>query len=323
VTTSPAFRLGVDENGLGPALGPLVVTAVLARVTGDGERVLSRAPRGALATRLGDSKAMVAHGDVALGEAWARALVARGAGRPDAGRDPAGPDALVHAVAREDRAALRAPCPESAAPMCWAALDAPFEAPADLVATVGKDLDGLAKKGVEVVAVRSEILCVKRLNDAADAGASRFVVDLHAMERLVLALREIAGADVRAVCGKVGGFGKYGPVFGPLGGRLFSILEETRPRSAYHVPGVGEIAFVMDADASDPLVSLASLVGKWVREATMGAIVRHLRDAAPEAPVASGYNDPVTKCFIAATRLVREARGVPGACFERRKAERD
>ena len=27
------FRIGVDENGLGPRLGPLVVTAVIARVT--------------------------------------------------------------------------------------------------------------------------------------------------------------------------------------------------------------------------------------------------------------------------------------------------
>jgi hypothetical protein len=68
------FRIGVDENGLGPRLGPLVVTAVIARVTEEGCSVASRRPKGALAKRLGDSKAMIAHGDVALGEAWARAV---------------------------------------------------------------------------------------------------------------------------------------------------------------------------------------------------------------------------------------------------------
>ena len=60
------IRIGVDENGLGPRLGPLVVTAVVARVTEEGHAVASRRPRGALAKRLGDSKAMIAHGDVAL-----------------------------------------------------------------------------------------------------------------------------------------------------------------------------------------------------------------------------------------------------------------
>ena len=34
--TSIRYRIGVDENGLGPRLGPMVVTAVLSRVTGPG-----------------------------------------------------------------------------------------------------------------------------------------------------------------------------------------------------------------------------------------------------------------------------------------------
>ncbi len=313
-------HLGIDENGLGPALGPMVVTAVMARVTCAGAAVAGRAARGKLATRLGDSKELVSHGDVALGEAWARALVARGAGRPEADRAPASPDALVHALARQDRATLTAPCPPHAAPQCWSRLDGALEASDDLVATIARDLDALADKGVDLVAVRSEILCVRRMNDAAEAGTSRFSLDLHAMERLTLDLRALAGGEVSATCGKVGGFGKYGPAFGPLAGRLFSVIEEARPRSAYRVPGVGEIAFVMDADATNLLVAMASMVGKWVREALMGGIVRYHRERSPEAPTASGYHDPVTQRFIAATRLARTARELPDACFERRKA---
>ncbi|MCC6554727.1 MAG: hypothetical protein IT372_17270 [Polyangiaceae bacterium] len=309
------YRVGADENGLGPRLGPMVVTAVLARVTDEGWEVASKAPKGALAKRLGDSKRLVAHGDVALGEAWTRALVARGAGRA---AQAASPDELIHAIAADDRAALRAPCPGHVEEQCWSAEGEAFCADDKLVGAIHKDLDRLAEKGVEVVAARTVILCARRLNEGAAAGKNRFVMDLHAMERLVIELREVAGADVTAVCGKVGGFGKYEGAFGPLGGRLCSVLEEGRARSAYRFPGVGEIAFVRDSDASDLCVALASMVGKYMREALMERVARHWQRAVPGLSGASGYHDPVTSAFVEATRLARAERRVPDACFERR-----
>jgi hypothetical protein len=321
VADGERFRIGADENGLGPRLGPMIVTAVLARVTPDGDRLVGKKARGALAARLGDSKALIAHGDVALGEAWARALAQRGCGRvPFAGGPDATTDALVHAISADDRAALRAPCPGHVEAQCWSTEGEPLIAPAELVDLVGRDLDKLAQKGVEIVAVRSVILCARRMNEGLDAGKSRFSLDLHAMERLVLELAALAGAEVQAVCGKVGGFGKYGPAFGPLSGRLHTVIEEGRPRSAYHFPGVGELSFVRDADASDQLVSMASMVGKYLREALMARIVRHYRGELPELPDASGYYDPVTTTFMGATRLVRDRREVPDRCFERRGA---
>ena len=100
---SEGFRIGVDENGLGPRLGPMVVTAVLARICDDGFKVASGKPRGALASRLGDSKGLLAHGNVALGEAWARAIALRMRGN---GSSPSDPDDLIHTIAADDRAAL-------------------------------------------------------------------------------------------------------------------------------------------------------------------------------------------------------------------------
>jgi len=314
------YRVGADENGLGPRLGPMVITAVLARVTDDGWSIASRAPRGALAQRLGDSKQLVAHGDVSLGEAWARVLVARGAGRLAAA---ASPDDLIHAVSADGREALRALCPQHVEGQCWSMEGEGFEAPDALVRTLHKDLDRLAARGVEVVAVRSVILCTRRMNDGVLAGKNRFLLDLHAMERLVLELRGIAGDDVTAVCGKVGGFGKYSGAFGPLGGRLHSVLEEGRARSAYRFPGLGEIAFVRDSDASDLCVAMASMVGKYVREALMARIVRHYQRGIEGLAGASGYHDPVTAAFVKATRLVRKEHGVPDTCFERRNADLD
>jgi len=320
---SPVFRyrLGADENGLGPRLGPMVITAVLARVTPEGAVLARRKPRGSLATRLGDSKELVAHGDVALAEAWARALVERGCG---SSKDPAAarsPEALVHTIAADDRKTLRAPCPSHVESQCWSIADESFGAERGLVETVAADLDRLAAKGVDVVAVRSVIVCTRRLNDGADAGKSRFTMDLHAMERLVLELRELAGEDIEAVCGKVGGFGRYEDAFGPLSGRLRTTLVEGRARSAYHFPGLGQIAFVRDGDASDLCVAMASLVGKYLRELLMARIVRYYRGHIADLPDASGYHDPVTSSFVEATRLLRESHGVPADCFERRRLD--
>jgi hypothetical protein len=159
------------------------------------------------------------------------------------------------------------------------------------------------------------------MNEGVNAGKNRFLLDLHAMERLILDLRGMAASDVHAVCGKVGGFGRYSSAFGPLGGRLHAILEEKRSRSAYHFPGIGEIAFVQDSDASDLCVAMASMVGKYVREALMARVVRFYQGAIPSLPDASGYHDPVTNAFTEATIKLRRKREIPDSCFERRRMD--
>ena len=146
---------------------------------------------------------------------------------------------------------------------------------------------------------------------------SRFHVDLHTMERLVLSARAAANEPVYAICGKVGGMGSYGDQFGPLSSDLYAIVEEGKARSEYRIPNVGNVAFVRDADASHLIVGMASLVGKWAREVIMARIVRHYRKHVDDLPQASGYHDPVTTEFVQATRLVRKRSNLPSDCFER------
>jgi len=304
--------VGVDENGLGPRLGPLLVTAVSARCSESGVKVASRKPTKSMGVRLGDSKDLVSHGDIALGEAWARA------GHSHATRGTAtSPDDLLHALCIDSSESLRARCPKDHEAQCWKT-DEAFSAEASLVAAVADDLEKLAAKGIEVTRVEIAIICSERLNDAADRKLSRFHVDLHAMERLVLSARAAAGENVLAICGKVGGLNRYGDQFGPLSGRLHAVVEEGRARSEYHFPDVGRIAFVRDADANHLLVCMASLVGKWAREVLMARIVRHYQAHDATLPQASGYHDPVTARFVAATELVRKKSALPDDCFERR-----
>ena len=309
-----AIRVGIDENGLGPRLGPLVVTAIVARTWGEGHAKAESRAKGAMRKRLGDSKKLVAHGDVALGEAWARALAKR-MGHGELER----PEDVLRVLSLDPPETLRQPCPGAGhVEQCWRAEQESFAAEAKLIVQVERDLGKLEAMGVDVQRVACVFTCTRRLNDGVARGLTRFHVDLHAMERLALEARERSGRDVVATCGKVGGFDRYSPAFGPLGGRLHAIAVEGRARSEYSVPGLGTIAFVRDADEKHMLVSMASLVGKWARDTLMARIVRHYRTADPELPDASGYHDPVTARFIAATKLVRKKAGIEGDCFERK-----
>jgi ribonuclease HII len=304
--------LGIDENGLGPRLGPLVVTAVVAVTTAEGLPRAQGKPRGRMRERLDDSKKLVTYGNSGLGEAWARAIVRRmGAGEPRT------PEALVRALSLDGPQALQAPCPTDHARQCWEHEGEAFVSDDALVAEVEGDLAKLETRGITIARAACVLLCTRRLNEGVARGLSRFQMDLHAMERLALDARERAGQDVLATCGKVGGYDSYPAAFGPMSGRLHAVAVEGRARSEYAVPGLGRIAFVRDADASHLLVSMASLVGKWMRDRLMGRIVRYHREDDPELPDASGYHDPVTARFVKATALSRKRRSLPDDCFER------
>ena len=299
------FRVGADENGLGARLGPLVVTAVLARVDERGRRALKRKLPAAIRGDLDDSKRLMSHTDVAIGEAWARTLI---------GGAVSSPAELFAALSLEGRQALQKPCEAHVAGQCWTETGEAFEADAELLTRVQGHRRALAERGVELLGVQSSVVCTKTLNDAKRRGTNRFVSDLHAMERLIIELRKRAGGDVEAVCGKVGGIGEYSKFFGPLSDRLHAVLGEGRARSGYRFPGIGEVHFVRDADASDPLVSLASIVGKYVRELFMSRIGRHYPD---DGRRPSGYHDPVTSGFVERSQLLRKKRKIPDHCFER------
>jgi ribonuclease HII len=308
--TRPHY-VGIDENGMGPRLGPLIVTSVLANVDDAGAKLVASRPRGAVAKRIGDSKKLVAFDDSALGEAWARALAAR------AGLVARTPAELLAAVALDAEHTLQAPCPSHHVDLCWSTAGERFASDDDSVAACLKDLDRLAAKGVRVVRARVAVVCTKRLNEAVDRGLSRFHVDLHTMERLTLDARDAANDEVYALCGKVGGFDFYADRFGPLAGYLHTVLLETRARSEYQVPGVGRLAFVRDGDDTHLIIGLASLVGKWARDHLMRRVVSFHRVHDAALPEASGYHDPVTTQFIRASSMIRKKQRVDPTCFER------
>jgi ribonuclease HII len=300
-------RVGVDENGLGARLGPLVVTAVLAEVSAAGQAVLARLPRGKLRDDLGDSKRLVSHGDVTLGEAWARMLT---------GDRWQSPRTLFEHLSLEAPPSLQKDCPSHITQQCWGVDGEAFESSQELRVRIGGHLEKLQQRGVQVRDVLVVSTCTQRLNRARESGKNRFISDLHSMETLLLELRQRAGRDIVAVCGKVGGMSDYDRFFGPLSGRLRATLVINKKQSGYYFPGLGEINFVKDADARDPLVMLASLVGKYVRELLMARISR-FHGATSQADRVSGYHDPRTSAWAVATLPRRRSLSILDDCFER------
>jgi ribonuclease HII len=316
------IHLGIDENGVGPRLGPMVVTAIAA--TAEDPDSLLRPLVGSLGSRVGDSKALVAFGHNALGEAWARAVACH------LHLPAATPAELLESLFGESPSGarysetLQAPCPANAAAQCWTPEADAFTCGATAVETALADIKALAKRGIVLRAAMVTKVCTGLLNQAQERGQSRFLLDLWAMERLYERTWERFQIPVRAISGKVGGYMFYAPHFRSL--RNVTTLSQERSRSSYQIGATGQIDFVQDADAQFPLVSLASLIGKWVRDTFMSRISYFHEDidrtTGVRNPAVSGYHDPRTAAFATRTEKLRVANDFPNDCFERRKANR-
>ncbi len=309
----PRVQIGIDENGLGPRLGPMIVTAV--RLELDGDVLATRRAFVTAATRagIGDSKAQSGHGAMGPTEARVLAIMAR-----HLGLESPSLESFARSVGLDDEASLRTDCPPGEAPRaCFHhAVDLPA-----FGAGPGRDdhdaAEKLHAKGIRLAGVRVVVVCAKRMNLASAAGVNRFDLDLESMVRLASSLRGAPDtAPVTAYCGKVGGRASYARALEKLS-PLVGVLGEARARSSYAIPRFGEMHFVMDGDASEPAIGLASMIGKYVRELWMSRIHRYWAGHVEGLEAVSGYHDPSTERFVVATSLVRQERGVPDECFER------
>jgi ribonuclease HII len=298
--------VGVDENGLGPRLGPLIATAAVLEVYG-----YRRREHSVLGQSLGvyDSKATSGFGKMAAVEGIALALLERLGGQL-----PRDADQLLESLCWEHPDALRARCPAKSQAQCWSAtVELPvFGGQVDRGRQV---LDRLAEAGIGIRSVSSAVVCPSLLNAETRRLGSKLIVDLSLFERLLLEARSLLPQDIEAFCGKVGGIDKYTGYFRHLTG--YAIEEQTRARSCYRVAGLGRVAFEIDADANHLPVGLASMVGKYLREVLMERQNRFYLARDPSLRRVSGYRDRLTADFVATTLALRHQLGIADQCFER------
>jgi hypothetical protein len=292
----PELRIGTDEAGYGPTLGPLVVSAVALRgrdLREEGSPI--RLPRSGL--RLTDSKVVHRGGLVPL-ETAALAILHQ---------DPAGaPRSLASILAIPGPILDRHP---------WygaMALDLPVAAASDQVLRAAEELcQELERRGLRVAAVR--IAC-RLEGDLREAFVRQNKADCEWECILALwdALLAEEGAPTRIRCDRLGGRRRYGGLL--AGWRPFAALEtveEAAGTSAYRLGGTAasvEVRFDVGGELRWPEVAMASIVAKYVRELCMHLLNRHLQAIVPGLAATAGYPSDARR-FLA--DLARNPAGAP------------
>jgi ribonuclease HII len=300
------FVVGVDENGLGPRLGPLIATTVALEVD-----TYLQSEYGYLGKSLGlyDSKATSGFGKMAASEAITLAILER-----IHGRQPRNADELIALIALQPDALSAGTCPPQSRPQCWSL---PVELP-----VFGGDidrgrlaLDRLKSARIYPRHLQSAVVCAARVNSEVRRLGSKLVLDLSLFEQLLIEARARLSNDFEAWCGKVGGIDCYPKYFRHLIG--YTVEAEARARSSYKIAGMGRVTFEVDADANHLPVSLASMVGKYLREVQMERQNRFYLQLDPSLKRVSGYRDKNTAAFVAATTALRQKLAIADNCFER------
>lgn len=305
--------VGIDENGLGPLLGPLTTTAVTIRFS-SAYRAESFRDRG-LALGLTDSKASAATRKMRFAESVSLALLAR-----TLGRVPSHASELFGLLHLDGPLGLAAPCPDAATRALCHAHDRALPTYGGSLEEGDEALRPLEKgrSKLTVLRVRTVVSCAGVLNAQLDAGRNKLAVDLAAMERLALDAREAIGEPITALCGMVGGIRDVPKFASHLPRSSFEEIEASRSRLHYRLPEIGDLQFLVDADAEHLPVALASMVGKYLRELAMSRIVDFHLGHDPELPQPSGYHDPITKRFAQTTEPLRRRLSIAPDCFARR-----
>jgi hypothetical protein len=311
--TGMPLSAGIDENGLGPLLGPLVVTGALSSMTHEGCEPLRGAARGA--PRLVDSKRIFSQRTLRGGEALALALI-----EIFNGARPSSMGELLTLLRCESAGPFPPPCRLGlVAPFCLSSdLELPIwctrEEAAEAASALGPRLE---EAGLCEGCIVSAVWCPNLLNGRLSEGVNKFSVDLRAFLDVARVLGSRgAGGGIDVVAGKVGSRADYGAELERFFGEPPRLLRRGRQESAYEV-GDFRLRFVLDADDAFVHVSIASIVGKYVREVFMEAVSRFSAALCGPGRRPSGYRDVVTKAFVRRVRPALLASGVDPSCFER------
>jgi len=299
--------LGIDENGLGPLLGPLVVTAVAFEAP--------QYDRGHFWKIAGDffpaddSKKMFSRAKMARAEmatlGWLSAFHATPSTYPELVAS------VVELTPGPRICGNKCPdyCRPSTAPLpCWSHSEA-SDVPAARI-------DVLQAGGLKPHKVRAVTVCPGEFNSLTGPGKiNKFQLDFNMMMCLVNSLRADYEGPVLALCGKIGSTRRYGNWLDGAKMGLCLPLEEERAVSTYRVDEQLEVAFIRDADGLHLPVAVASMVGKYLRELAMRDLNLLLGEKGGRW--ASGYRDRVTREFVSASKKRREELGVFEGCFIR------
>jgi hypothetical protein len=295
-----AIVIGIDEAGLGPVLGPLVVSGAAFAVPDDladqsfwellSPAVARKASRKSSSISINDSKKLFnrkkADGLVPL-ERGVLAMIAA------AGKTPTSLPELLTTLASDAQEARQA--------YPWYQQDTvtvPAQAGAQDVALAGKAVAAeMAQKNMKILGLRSHVVFAKQFNDLLAATRNKASTTLGVTARLLGRGWALTERDrVVMYVDRQGGRVRYQPILE----RLFpdasmKILHEDELQSIYQLrqgAREAEIHFSVGGEEKYLPIALASMISKYLRELFMMMLNGFWQGHVPDlAPTAGYYTD--------------------------------
>jgi len=291
--------VGIDENGLGPRLGPLVATASLLEV--EDHSLLST-------DILPESKQVFTSGKrMEKGENLVLSFYSL-----LKGYIPSSPSQIL-----SDLLLPLADTCTSPLPHCLPAFELPYwTAQSSIREDVAHHY--LQKLGARLLEVKSVILCPAQLNKRLKS-YNKNRIDYLSFEELMVYYREkFAGKEILFLCGAIGKTKDYSGFFSRLASLSYKTQRE-EDAVCYIFPSFAEVRFIENGDNKYFPIALSSLFGKYIRELFIEQLNRFFQSYVASLPHCSGYWDSTTGRFLEETAKLRQQLNIPEECFIRNK----
>jgi len=292
-----AVVAGIDEAGLGPVLGPLVVSATAISLPDElaevslwrllAPAVRKRPSRRTSGIVIADSKKLYTRQSKRPLHLLERGVLAMM--QPE-GEPPRTLSELLRWVASD--------APEKANGYSWYA-GAEVSLPVSMTSTelllAGKEVEAaLRRLGIPFPTLRAEVVFAGEFNRLVSATRNKSTTLFDITSRLLRRLWRQAGSQrLRVYVDQHGGRIRYRPALQ----RVFAecelrILEEARGLSAYALADgkrQAEILFLRNGEERQLPVALASMMGKYIRELFMILLNRYWTGIVPDLRPTAGY----------------------------------
>ncbi|HUQ71933.1 MAG TPA: hypothetical protein VM165_20550 [Planctomycetaceae bacterium] len=298
--------IGIDEAGLGPNLGPFVVTAIAWEVPGH-PSAFDLA--GALADMLTDDPASE-DGRLVVADSKLLFQPRRSVGVPERSvLAMLGSWCDVPGTLRQLDARLQPDGPRTDDPpwLFGRDLDVPLDTERPAVDIAAARLRG--HTAARVKHVESRIVQPAEFNRRLQSGNKAAVTSGYHLEVLLATCQACGDDDVLVLSDKHGGRNAYGAMLcGVWNGAWIDILTEGALLSAYRVGRV-ECRFEPRAERHLP-VAMASMISKYIREAHMRLFNRFWAEHLPNLRPTQGYPDDARR-FAADIAACQTRLGIP------------